>query len=77
MLYISDLDFTKLGFPEQSDVSLPDITWPYMQGTLGVIGVMVTLSTAIYLRTHRKGQNGNNGNNGNNGDNQPPKGKEA
>ena len=77
MLYISDLDFTKLGFPEQSDVSLPDITWPYMQGTLGVIGVMVTLSTAIYLRTHRKGQNGNNGNNGNNSDNQPAKGKEA
>lgn len=85
MLYISDLDFTKLGFPEQNDVSLPDITWPYMQGTLGVIGVMVTLSTAIYLRTHRKdknggngnGSNGHNGDNGNNGGNGTPKGKEA
>lgn len=58
MLYISNLDFTKLGFPEQSDVALPDITWPYMQGVLGVIGVMITLSTAIYLRTHRKEKQG-------------------
>jgi len=61
MLYISDVDFLKLGFPDQSDASLPDITWPYMQGVLGVIGVMVTLSTAIYLRTHRKEKNGDNG----------------
>lgn len=58
MLYISDLDFAKLGFPIQSDTSLPDLTWPYMQGVLGVIGVMVTLSTAIYFRTHRKSELG-------------------
>lgn len=67
MLYISNVDFLKLGFPDQSDASLPDITWPYMQGVLGVIGVMVTLSTAIYLRTHRKEKNGDNGGENNGG----------
>jgi formate dehydrogenase beta subunit len=64
MLYISHVDFQKLGFPEQSDLALPEITWPYMKGVLGVIGVMVTLSTAVYFRTHRGEENGNgNGNN--------------
>jgi len=64
MLYISDLDFAKLGFPAETGTAYPDITWPYMQGVLGVIGVMVTLSTAIYFRTHRdKNGNGNGGNN--------------
>lgn len=64
MLYISHVDFQKMGFPEQSDLALPEITWPYMKGVLGVIGVMVTLSTAVYFRTHRGEENGNgNGNN--------------
>lgn len=67
MLYISGVDFTKLGFPEETDVAYPDITWPYMKGVIGVIGVMVTLSTAIYLRTHRKEKNGNNNGDDNGG----------
>ncbi len=75
MLYISHLDFQKLGFPDQSDVALPEITWPYMKGVIGVIGVMVTLSTAIYLRTHRHEKNGNGGN-GDNGNGSAEK-KEA
>lgn len=53
MLYISQVDYKKLGFPELKDTALPTITWPYMSAVPGVIAVMVTLSTAIYLRTHR------------------------
>lgn len=53
MLYISDLKYTTLGFPALDSYALPDITWPYMQAVPWVIGTMVTLSTAIYLRTHR------------------------
>ncbi len=53
MLYIADLNLKTLGFPELNDIPLPSIDWPYMQAVPGVIAVMVTLSTAIYLRTHR------------------------
>jgi formate dehydrogenase iron-sulfur subunit len=53
MLYISQVDFKKLGFPALDNRSLPAITWPYMMAVPGVVAVMVTLSTAIYLRTHR------------------------
>jgi formate dehydrogenase iron-sulfur subunit len=53
MLYISAVSQKALGFPELSDVALPSIDWPYMLAVPGVIAVMVTLSTAIYLRTHR------------------------
>ncbi len=35
MLYISEVDFKNLGFPELSDVALPAITWPYMQAVPG------------------------------------------
>jgi formate dehydrogenase iron-sulfur subunit len=54
MLYISKVGFDKLGFPDVPDTDFPTITWPYMVAVPGVIGVMVTLSTAIYLFTHRK-----------------------
>lgn len=53
MLYISAVNYKKLGFPELNERELPAITWPYMMAVPGVIAVMVTLSTAIYLRTHR------------------------
>lgn len=53
MLYISAVNFKKLGFPELDERELPTITWPYMAAVPGVIAVMVTLSTVIYLRTHR------------------------
>lgn len=59
MLYISQVNYKALGFPELKDIDIPEITWPYMQAVPGVIAVMVTLSTAIYLRTHR-GLNGGN-----------------
>lgn len=64
MLYISNVDFLKLGFPNETDVAYPEITWPYMKGVIGIIGVMVTLSTAIYLRTHRGEKNGKDNGNG-------------
>lgn len=56
MLYIAKVNFKDLGLPVGSDIDkdFPTITWPYMQAVPVVIGVMVTLSTAIYLRTHRK-----------------------
>lgn len=54
MIYISNVHYKKLGFPELKEQTLPSITWPYMQAVPAIIGVMVTLSTAIYLRTHRK-----------------------
>ena len=53
MLYISDLNYAALGFPKLDARSLPSIDWPYMQAVPFVIAGMVTLSTAIYLRTHR------------------------
>lgn len=53
MLYVSQVNFKSLGFPELKDRDLPTITWPYMAAVPAVIGVMVTLSTGIYLRTHR------------------------
>lgn len=53
MLYVSKVNYEKLGFPKLDDRELPSITWPYMAAVPGVIAVMVTLSTAIYLRTHR------------------------
>ncbi len=42
-----------LGFPALKETALPTIDWPYMEAVPGVIAVMVTLSTAIYFRTHR------------------------
>lgn len=53
MLYISDVNYQELGFPKLPEKDLPSITWPYMSGVPALIGVMVTLSTGIYLRTHR------------------------
>ncbi len=53
MLYIAKVGFEKLGFPEVDDTDFAKITWPYMIAVPGVIGVMVTLSTAIYFYTHR------------------------
>lgn len=57
MLYISNVNYTNLGLPKLPEKELPSITWPYMAAVPAVIGVMVTLSTGIYLRTHR-GENG-------------------
>jgi formate dehydrogenase iron-sulfur subunit len=57
MLYISAISHAALGFPQLKGTPLPALDWPYMQAVPGVIAVMVTLSTAIYLRTHR-GENG-------------------
>lgn len=53
MVYISRVNYTDLGFPELPDKDLPAVTWPYMSAVPAVIGTMVTLSTGIYLRTHR------------------------
>jgi formate dehydrogenase iron-sulfur subunit len=53
MLYISKVNYKNLGFPELKETALPTITWPYMSAVPAVIAVMVTLSTGIYLRTHR------------------------
>lgn len=63
MLYISKVGFDKLGFPDIDDTDFAKITWPYMLSVPGVIGVMVSLSTAIYLYTHRnkKAQKGKEG----------------
>jgi formate dehydrogenase iron-sulfur subunit len=54
MLYISKVDYRNLGFPEERKTALPTLTWPYMAAVPGVIAVMSTLSTAIYLRTHKE-----------------------
>ncbi len=53
MLYVSAVSSAALGFPNLKATALPTIDWPYMRAVPGVIAVMVTLSTAIYLRTHR------------------------
>jgi formate dehydrogenase iron-sulfur subunit len=53
MLYISAVSHAALGFPQLKNVPLPSLDWPYMLSVPGVVAVMVTLSTAIYLRTHR------------------------
>lgn len=53
MVYIAKVNFKNLGLPELPDVDLPTITWPYMRAVPALIAVMVTLSTAIYFRTHR------------------------
>ena len=53
MLYISGVNFEKLGFPVLKDDPLPKITWPYMMAVPGVIAAVATVSTAIYFRTHR------------------------
>lgn len=57
MLYVTHVNYKKLGFPELSDRKLPSITWPYMSAVPIVIGVMVSLSTAIYYIT-RRNENG-------------------
>lgn len=54
MLYISQVEFEKLGFPALSDESLPEITWPYMQAVPWIVATVAGLSTAIYLYTHRR-----------------------
>lgn len=53
MLYISGVSPAALGFPALETDPLPSITWPYMQAVPAVIAVVASLSTAIYLRTHR------------------------
>ena len=53
MLYISGVRFDKLGFPALKNESLPEITWPYMAAVPWVVGIVASLSTAIYFRTHR------------------------
>lgn len=54
MLYISHIDFAKLGFPELDNRSLPDITWPYMKAVPWVVVTVATVSTAIYQFTRRR-----------------------
>lgn len=54
MLYISHVSFDKLGFPELKNQDLPSIDWPYMKAVPWVVGIVASLSTAIYFRTHRK-----------------------
>jgi len=54
MLYVAGVDFGKLGFPtDLSDVPLPSIDWPYMKAVPWVLGIVASISTAIYFRTHR------------------------
>jgi len=57
MLYISDLKAATLGFPEMDDTALPTLDWPYLRAVPGLIAVMVSLSTGIYLWTHRGEKN--------------------
>ncbi len=57
MLYISKVGFAALGLFDVAETDFAKITWPYMVAVPGVIGVMVTLSTAIYLFTHRNKNN--------------------
>ncbi len=58
MLYVAGVSFGKLGFPtELSDVPLPSIDWPYMKAVPWVVGIVASLSTAIYFRTHRDHEN--------------------
>lgn len=52
-LYLSHVPFEKLGFPALNDKAVPEITWPYMLAVPGIIVVMGSLMTAIYMRTHR------------------------
>lgn len=54
MLYISNITPMALGFPELGNTPLPAIDWPYMQAVPIVVGAVITLSTAIYMHTHRK-----------------------
>lgn len=54
MLYIAGVSADKLGFPELDDTALPSIDWPYMKAVPWIVGTMITLSTGIYLYTHRK-----------------------
>lgn len=53
MLYIAGVDYQKLGFPALESRALSEITWPYMKAVPWVVATVVSLSTAIYLRTHR------------------------
>jgi formate dehydrogenase iron-sulfur subunit len=52
-LYLSHIPFEKVGFPALNDMALPQVTWPYMLAVPGIIVVMGSLMTAIYMRTHR------------------------
>jgi formate dehydrogenase iron-sulfur subunit len=54
MLYIAGVSAKKLGFPELDDTALPTIDWPYMKAVPWIVGTMITLSTGIYMYTHRK-----------------------
>jgi len=54
MLYIAGVSAVKLGFPELDNTALPTIDWPYMKAVPWIVGTMITLSTGIYLYTHRK-----------------------
>jgi formate dehydrogenase iron-sulfur subunit len=53
MLYIAEVSPDKLGFPELDSTALPTIDWPYMKAVPWIVGTMITLSTAIYLVSHR------------------------
>lgn len=53
MLYLANIKYQELGFPELDDTPLPTLDWPYLKGVPALIAVMVSLSTAIYLYTHR------------------------
>jgi len=57
MLYLSDIKYASLGFPTLDDTPLPSLDWPYLKAVPGLIAVMVSLSTAIYFRTHRGEKN--------------------
>ncbi|MHB8133189.1 MAG: hydrogenase 2 operon protein HybA [Anaerolineaceae bacterium] len=53
MLYLANVAFQKLGFPNLDDRPLPEITWPYMKSVPIVFFGMGGLLTAIYYLTHR------------------------
>jgi formate dehydrogenase iron-sulfur subunit len=54
MLYVAGVNFGNLGFPVNlTEVPLPSVDWPYMQAVPWVVGIVASLSTAIYFRTHR------------------------
>jgi formate dehydrogenase iron-sulfur subunit len=56
-LYISNVAFDKLGFPNLNTTALPELTWPWMSAVPGVFVGMAGLMTGIYFITKRKGEN--------------------
>jgi len=53
MLYISAVQFAKLGLPAYGGTALPDLTWPWMSAVPGIFAGMAGLMTGIYFLRKR------------------------